>query len=253
MRYALVVLGLLWVASAHAQVAPVKVVSDAKGHRLQVDGKDFFVKGMNWGYIPIGHNYSYNLWGKPEAFIKKVLKHEMTLLQKMGVNAIRLFNTVPPKWVTYIHDTYGIYTAVNHLMGRYGFEVDGSMVPNIDYANPRHRAAILADIKRTAKQYQNVRGVLLYMLGNENNYGLHWTSYEIEALPGKEYDARAPALYTLLGEAATAIKAIDKNRPISLTNGDLQYIDLIAKHCKDVDIMGSNVYRGPHRETSSTW
>ena len=32
---------------------------------------------------------------------------------------------------------------------------------------------------------------------------------------------------------------------MSLTNGDLQYIDLIAKHCKDVDIMGSNVYRGP--------
>ena len=43
---------------------------------------------------------------------------------KEGVNAIRLFNTVP-EMVTYIHDTYGIYTAVNHLMGRYGFEVDG--------------------------------------------------------------------------------------------------------------------------------
>ena len=34
---------------------------------------------------------------------------------------------------------------------------------------------------------------------------------------------------TLLGEAATAIKAIDKNRPISLTNGS-PILDLIAKH-----------------------
>ena len=85
----------------------------------------------------------------------------------------------------------------------------------------------------------------MYLLGNENNYGLHWTSFEIEAVPGEENNARAEHLYTLLGEAATLVKSVDKQRPVSLTNGDLQYLDLIAKHCKDVDIMGSNVYRGP--------
>ena len=30
----------------------------------------------------------------------------------------------------------------------------------------------------------------------------------------------------------------------AIANGDLQYIDLIAKHCKGMDVMGSNVYRG---------
>ena len=30
-------------------------------------------------------------------------------------------------------------------MGRYGFEVDGAFVPNINYNNPRHRSAILTD------------------------------------------------------------------------------------------------------------
>ena len=43
MRYALVVAGLLWV-TAHAQVAPVKVVSDANGHRLQWMVKTFSSK-----------------------------------------------------------------------------------------------------------------------------------------------------------------------------------------------------------------
>jgi len=230
---------------AWAQVETVRVHSDAKGYKLSVEGKDFLIRGMNWGYVPVGTNYSYDLWSKPTDFIETVLHREMKLLKAMGVNSIRLFNTVPPKWITWMRDKYGIYTAVNHLMGRYGFDVNGTFVPNIDYNNPAHRKAILDDLKSTVERFKNVRGVLLYMLGNENNYGLHWTSHEIEALPGKAYDAKAVHLYTLLGEAATIIKAIDPKRPITMTNGDLQYIDLIEKHCGDVDIMGTNVYRGP--------
>ena len=245
MNKVLLLVSVVFLNTALAQVEPVAVVSDEAGYRLQVSGENFLIKGMNWGYIPVGYNYSYDLWSKPPEFIEEVLHREMSLLQAMGVNAIRLFNTIPPKWVTWIRDEYGIYTAINHLMGRYGFEIDGAFVPNIDYNNPRHRSAILTDLKATVERYKDVRGVLLYLLGNENNYGLHWTSFEIEAVPGEENNARAEHLYTLLGEAATLVKSIDKQRPVSLTNGDLQYIDLIAKHCKDVDIMGSNVYRGP--------
>ncbi|MEJ2722005.1 MAG: hypothetical protein P8181_12835, partial [bacterium] len=32
----------------------VRVLSDASGQRLQVNGKDFMVFGMNWDYVPIG-------------------------------------------------------------------------------------------------------------------------------------------------------------------------------------------------------
>jgi len=87
--------------------------------------------------------------------------------------------------------------------------------------------------------------VLMYLLGNENNYGLTWTSFEAENLPGEQADkARAEPLYTLFGELATRIKKADPKHPIALANGDLAYLDLIAQHCGDVDIMGSNVYRG---------
>ena len=30
------------------------VVSDDSGYRLQVSGENFLIKGMNWGYIPVG-------------------------------------------------------------------------------------------------------------------------------------------------------------------------------------------------------
>ena len=81
----------------------------AAGHRrsspttparsLQVDGEDFMVFGMNWGYMPIGENYTYDFWGKPDDFIKAALAREMSLLQDMGVNAIRQYVGIPPRWV----------------------------------------------------------------------------------------------------------------------------------------------------------
>jgi hypothetical protein len=222
----------------------VKVFHDAGGFKLQVDGQDTMVKGMNWDYSPISTNYSYSLWSKPDAFIERVLHRDMSLLHNMGVNAIRLFSDVPPKWITWIYDHYQIYTSVNHLMGRYGLDINGAFVANINYSNPVHRKAILADLAAKVETYRGTRGLLFFLLGNENNYGLTWTSFEIEALPGKEDSARAESLYSLMGEAAKAIKSRDQSHPVAIVNGDVQYIDLIAKHCKDLDVFGANVYRG---------
>lgn len=246
MKSKLLVLAILLALPSQviAEVKVVKVVADDKGAHLEVAGSPYFVRGMNWGYIPIGHNYSYDLWSKDDTFIETVLHREMKLLKDMGVNSIRLFSVVPPKWVTWMYENYGIRTALNHLMGRYGFNVEGVWVPNIDYANPTHRKAILDDLKANVARYRDTEGVLLWMLGNENNYGLHWTSFEIEPLPGQEDVTRAKPLYTLMEAGAKVIKAGDPNHPISLTNGDLQYFDVIVEHCPSVDIFGSNVYRG---------
>ena len=41
-----------------AGLADVRVVNDASGSRLQADGRDFMVFGMNWGYMPIAQNYN---------------------------------------------------------------------------------------------------------------------------------------------------------------------------------------------------
>jgi len=85
----------------------------------------------------------------------------------------------------------------------------------------------------------------MYLLGNESNYGLHWTSFEIQALPQDErHRAMAVHLYSLYGEITDGIHEIDPDHPVSTVNGDLQYLDLIAEHMPNVDILGTNVYRG---------
>ncbi|MFP6827451.1 MAG: hypothetical protein VCC36_00095 [Gammaproteobacteria bacterium] len=228
----------------HAQPNQVTVIEDDHGWKLQVDGSDFMVFGMNWGYIPIGENYRYSLWNQSDEFIVDVLNTEMAMLRDMGVNAIRLFDDIPPRWVEYIYARHGIMTAINHLMGRYGFEVEGAFLANTDYGAPATRQAILDDLQATIETYTETRGVLMYLLGNENNYGLSWTSFEIESLPDAATDPRAEHLYTLMGEAATLASTMDENRPVALVNGDINYLEVIARNCTDLDILGANVYRG---------
>jgi beta-galactosidase len=93
--------------------------------------------------------------------------------------------------------------------------------------------------------YKNTPGILFWMLGNENNYGLSWASSEIENLPQGERDAaKVRYLYSLFGEIAAAIKANDSQHLVTICNGDLQYLNLIAKEAPGIDLLGVNVYRG---------
>ncbi|MFH2054153.1 MAG: glycoside hydrolase family 2 TIM barrel-domain containing protein [bacterium] len=231
--------------TAGAQVEPVRVIKDAAGMKLQVDGRDFMVFGMNWGYMPIGENYAYDFWGKPDEFIQQVLADEMPLLQNMGVNTIRQYAGIPPRWVKYIYETYGIYTVVNHPVARWGFTLDGVWHPQTDYSNPRLRQMVKDEVFALVEEFENTPGMLMWLLGNENNYGLSWASFEIEALPEGERNAvRARFLYSLMGELIDGIHERDSLRPVCMANGDVQYIDIIAEECKNLDIFGSNQYRG---------
>lgn len=238
-------LALTAVPGVAAQGPAIRVVSDTAGSRLQVDGRDFMVLGVNWDYFPIGTNYSYSLWSQPDAFIRAALDREMPLLKAMGVNAIRQYAGIPPRWVRFIYEQYGIFTVLNHAMGRYGVTVGGTYQPNTDYSDPRVRAALVGEISTLVKEFEGTPGILMWLLGNENNYGLTWKSAATEALPQGERDAaKARYLYSLFGEAISAIKTIDPDRPVAMANGDLQYIDIIAEETKGLDVFGANVYRG---------
>ena len=223
----------------------VKVHKDVNGYKLIVDGEPTMVFGMNWGYMPIGENYNYNFWGKSDAFIKEALDNEMSLLQEMGVNAIRQYVGIPQRWITYIYEKYGIYTLLNHPVARWGMTIDGAWVTPTDYSDPRTRELVLEEIDKLVRDYKDTPGLMMWLLGNENNYGLYWKSAEIEDLPEQnQSDARAKFLYSLFGEITDKIHSLDKNHPVSLTNGDLGFIDVIKQECPQVDIFGSNVYRG---------
>ena len=113
----------------------VETFKDESGWKLQVNGQDYFVKGVVWGYTPRGQNYSYNLWSESDDHIRKVLDYDFGLLKAAGVNTNRSFTMIPPKWVTYIYREHGIMSVINPLMGRYGYSINGRWVPVTDYSD----------------------------------------------------------------------------------------------------------------------
>ncbi|MGC9361400.1 MAG: hypothetical protein ACP5F3_00580 [Candidatus Syntrophosphaera sp.] len=203
------------------------------------------MKGIVWGYTPIGENYSYNLWAHTDAYIRNVLDYECGLMKRAGINTIRSFGIIPPRWITYMYQEHGIMTIVNHLMGRYGYNVEGAWIPQTNYADAPTRETLKRDILDLVKQYRDVPGVLMFALGNENNYGLEWSSFEIENLPvGEQHREKAKYLYSLYEEIIRDAKKIDPDHPFTIVNGDIQYIDLIREYCKSIDLLGVNSYRG---------
>ena len=61
---------LAFAATASTAAAPdVRIIADRDGQKLQVDGDDYMVFGMNWGYMPIGENYMYDLWSHSDDVI----------------------------------------------------------------------------------------------------------------------------------------------------------------------------------------
>ncbi|MBW6513203.1 MAG: hypothetical protein K0B87_00385 [Candidatus Syntrophosphaera sp.] len=237
---------LLMAVNGFAQTPyTVTTYQDANGWKLQVDGEDYFVKGVVWAYTPIGENYSYNLWGNPDEFIMKVLDYECGLMKQAGINTIRSFGIIPPRWVTYIYREHGIMTIMNHLMGRYGYNVGGAWIPQTNYADRLTRETLKRDIVSLVQQYKDVPGVLMFALGNENNYGLEWSSFEIENLPvGEQHREKAKFLYSLFEEIIAEAKKAAPQHLFTIVNGDIQYLDLIAKQCKSIDLLGVNAYRG---------
>ena len=236
--------------NACSQKNKVSILKNEQGMRLVVDGEDFMINGMNWDYYPIGTNYTYSLWQQTDQFIKSALDKEMLLLKDMGVNTIRVYSGIPKKWITYIYENYGIYTMLNHSFGRYGLTLDGVWVPVTDYSSLKVQKVLLEEVTEMSHAYRNTPGLLLYLIGNENNYGLFWSGAETEDFPDDEKEKRkvgetsGRAMYKLMNEAAVQIKKIDNSHPVSICNGDLLYIDIIAQECKDIDIFGVNMYRG---------
>lgn len=244
--YFFLVLFCCYTATVYCQADQVIIQQQTAGIKLKINGKDLMINGMNWDYFPIGTNYEFNLWNKEDQVIKQALDNEMVLLKNMGVNAIRVYTGIPKKWVEYIHTNYGIYTMINHSFGRYGLTVNGAWVAQTNYSNAATRELLLKEVKQLADEYKDTKGLLLFLFGNENNYGLVWEGAETKDIPVEDMKStkQKRALYKIFNDAAAAIKLIDTAHPVAICNGDLQSLDIIAAECKDVDILGINVYRG---------
>lgn len=223
---------------------PEVTLSDGQ---LIVGGEPYTVVGMNWSCYPVGTNWAYNFWNEPDSVVKAQLDYEMSLLEEMGVNTVRIYSGIPPRWISYIWEQYGIRTMVNCMQGRYGLNVRGVWEPHTDYSDPDVLDILCKEASAMANTYKGTPGLLCYLLGNENNYGLFWDGAETEDIPEPDSlsSLRARAMYSCLNESARSVKAVDPFLPIVLVNGDLLFLDLLESLCPDVDILGVNTYRGP--------
>jgi len=253
MKNTIVLLLLLFcfTLAGYSQTDKVSVVKNSDGMKLVVNGEDFMINGMNWDYIPIGTNtVDANFWKNSDDVIRAGLDYEMSLLRNMNVNVIRQYTGVPARWIKYIYEEYGIYTMLNHSFGRYGLTLDGIWTPVTDYSDKKTQEFLISEVKNLVAEYKDTPGLLMYLLGNENNYGLFWAGAETEDFPDDEQEKqfvgekRGRPMYRLMNEASRMIKSFDSSHPVGICNGDVLFIDIIAEECKDVDIYGTNVYRG---------
>lgn len=241
LRRALLSLLLFPVSLANAKTELEKT---STGWQMKVDGEPYFVKGFTWSHTPVGMKYDYNLFAEEEPAIKAALERDLTLIRDAGGNTLR--HVVPPQWMKFIHESYGLHFVANDYCGRYGLNIDGQFIAQTDYSDPKVRELIKTTWRDLTTEYREVPGLLCYALGNENNYGLEWVSAAVENLPeGERQTAKARHLYSLFNEIAVEIKKLDPNHPVGIVNGDLQYLQLIAELCPDIDFIGVNAYRGP--------
>ncbi|WP_299126779.1 glycoside hydrolase family 2 TIM barrel-domain containing protein [uncultured Winogradskyella sp.] len=250
-KYFLKLLMLCLSIQVFGQADNVSVQKSIEGMKLIVNGEDFIINGMNWDYIPIGTNtLTANFWKKSDDVIKVGLDSEMSLLRNMGVNVIRQYTGVPARWIKYIYENYGIYTMINHSFGRYGLTLNGVWTPITIYDDKVTQEFLMNEVTTLVNEYKDTPGLLMYLLGNENNYGLFWQGADTEDFPDDEEqkafigEKRGRPMYRLMNEAAKVMKELDASHPVAICNGDALFIDIVAEECTDVDIYGTNTYRG---------
>ncbi len=239
--------GIFWgVRRQFISHAPkVTLETSADGSRLLVDGKPFVVKGMCYSPVPIGKDYEYNFWGdRNQPWLT-----DGKLMKQMGVNTVRFYRIGknPSEVRTVIRDLYKNY-GIHSLMGTYlGFW----SWPPPNYANEEFRNRVKDETLEMVRLYKDSPGVLMWVLGNENNYSFdrdiqRWSSEAIDALPDPDAQRREKAriYYSFVNELAKEIKKIDPTRPVVIGVGEASSLDLASPVSPDIDVVGMLAYRG---------
>jgi beta-galactosidase/beta-glucuronidase len=238
-----------WIALVGAAPKTSSKVSIKKlknGHyELIVNRKPYIVKGVCYNPIPIGKNHEYDWWSDPN----KPWIVDGKLMKAMGINTIRIYEAGQnPESVRAVirdlYNLYGIRVLLGHWLGFWEY-------PCPLYGDKNFQERIKKEALDMVRLYKDEPGVLLWILGNENNYSClgqvnPWTSAEIEKEPDpqKQKSMRAKIYYSYVNDIAKDIHRIDPNHPVALGNGELIGLDSAASVCNGVDLVACIIYRG---------
>jgi tetratricopeptide (TPR) repeat protein len=245
----------------------VRLVQFENGNwQLQVNGKPYIIKGItytptkvgqspdkgtlaNWQYEDTNNNGKAD--GPYDSFVDKNRNNkqdsdeptvgDFQLMKEMGVNTIRLYHQpkgvfqLNKKVLRDLYERYGIRVTIGDFLGKYAIGSGASWYEGTDYANPEHQKNMLNSVKDIVMEFKDEPYVLMWILGNENNYGVACNA-----------DKNPTAFYKFVNEVAKWIKSVDPNHPVAIANGDTLFLDLFGKYCPDVDAFGANAYRGDY-------
>ncbi len=236
----------LLLAMAPRQEARVRVRTLKNGHfQLMVGRKPFVVKGVCYSPVPIGTNHQYDWWSDPN----KPWLVDGKLMKEMGINAVRIYQPgdnveAVRQVIRDLYEKYGIHTILGHWLGFWEY-------PCPFYGDTDFRERVKREVLDMVSAYKDEPGVLLWILGNENNYSFGgrvnpWSTEEIdkEPDPQKQMVARARIYYSFANEITEAIHAADPDHPVALGNGELIALDIAREAAPSVDMVACIIYRG---------
>jgi hypothetical protein len=162
---------------------------------------------------------------------------DFQLMEEMGVNAIRLYHhpvEFNKEILRQLYEKYGIYVLMGDFLGKYTLGSGAQWEVGTDYDNEQDKENMLKSLEKMVLEYKDEPYVLMWLIGNENVYGL-----------GCNADKKPESFFKFANIAAKHIKSLDpQKRPIAIVSGDILYLDVFAEYCPDVDIFGANSYRG---------
>ncbi|MBI3315595.1 MAG: hypothetical protein HYZ87_01285 [Candidatus Omnitrophica bacterium] len=198
--------------------------------RLQVDGKPFLVKAVAYSPTPIGEtpdrDYNLDSWmttdlnqngkidGPYDSWVDKNRNNkqdpdepvvgDFRLLKEMGVNTIRLYHhALNKELLRALYKEYGIRVIMGDLLGMYAVGSGAEWYKGTDYTDPVQREKMKESVRKMVEEYKDEPYLLMWMLGNETNYGQVGNPAQEKVGTGSQAGTQPEALYKFANEAAS--------------------------------------------------
>lgn len=171
---------------------------------------------------------------------------DFQLMKDLGINTLRLYHhsDFNKQLLKDGYEKYGFMYMMGDFIGMYAVGSKAEWYYGTDYTNPEHQKNMLESVRQMVEEYKDEPYILMWVLGNENNYGGPGVP-GVDSGSGCRARIQPEAYYRFVNEAAKLIKSIDpQQRPVSICNGDVLYLDICAANAPELDIFGANAYRG---------
>jgi len=234
-----------------------------KHWQLRVDNKPYIIKAITYTPTKVGQspdegtlenwmkedtNNNGKIDGPYDSWVDKnrnsirdedePIVGDFQLMREMGINTIRVYQQpfeLNKELLRDLYENYGIMVIMGDFLGKYALGSGASWYEGTDYANPKHQENMLNSIKKMVMEFKDEPYVLMWLLGNENNYGVACNA-----------DTNPTAFFSFANEVAKWIKSVDENHPVAISNGDTLFLDIFSEVAPDIDIFAANAYRGDY-------